>query len=117
MNAIDTFFDAWGEADADARAAAIAGATSETFSYADPRTPDAITGQDALIDYVGMFVAAAPGATARVVNLSTTLGVHRATIAFVMADGKEQLGQYMIELDAAGKITRFVGFAGLGAPE
>ena len=99
MQSIHDFFGAWGETDPRARADAIRAATSEPLSYADPRTPEVIASQEALIEYVGMFATAAPGAIAKVVNLSSTLDVHRATVAFVMADGMQQMGQYTIELD------------------
>ncbi len=34
-----------------------------------------------------------------------------------MADGAKQHGQYFVEVDDAGRITRMIGFVGLGAPE
>ncbi len=116
-DAIESFFAAWGEADAQTRSDALRAAVSPDFSYLDPRTPEPVTDFDALVGYVEMYTQYAPGATAKVVSLGNTAGTFRATVAFRMADGKEQLGQYFIEPDAEGRISRFVGFAGLGEPE
>ncbi|SFK82960.1 molecular chaperone GroEL [Shimia haliotis] len=116
-NAIDAFFAAWGEAVLDTRTDMLRGSLSSDVSYADPRTPDPITDTQALIDYVGMYSQYASGASAHVVASSDTAGTTRVTVAFRMADGNEQLGQYFIELDDQSRITRAVGFAGLGAPE
>ncbi|KPA21714.1 hypothetical protein shim_24210 [Shimia sp. SK013] len=116
-HAIASFFAAWGEADADTRSANLRQTLSSSISYADPRTPDPITDIQAVIDYVGMYSQFAPGATAEVVAQSETAAQHRATVAFRMADGTEQLGQYYIDLDDQSRISRAVGFAGIGAPE
>ncbi|MCP4822324.1 MAG: molecular chaperone GroEL [Shimia sp.] len=116
-HAIESFFAAWGEADADTRSGMLHKTLSSQISYADPRTPDPITESQALIDYVGMYSQFAPGATAQVVVTGETAGYTRATVAFRMADGAEQLGQYFIELDDQSRISRAIGFAGLGAPE
>lgn len=114
---VDRLFKAWGETDAQARAAALRDGLAPAFSYVDPRAPAPITDADAFVDYVAMFTEYAPGATARVVNWSECKGHYRATVKFVMPDGATQLGQYFIELDDAGRATRMIGFVGLGAPE
>lgn len=116
-HAIENFFTAWGETDATARAAALRAAVSPTLYYVDPRVSDPITTLDALIDYVAMYSQYAPGATAAVVDLSHTAGHARATVAFGMADGSQQLGQYFIELDDQSRATRMIGFVGLGEPQ
>ncbi len=116
-HAIESFFAAWGETDANTRKDALRAAVSPDFSYLDPRIDAPVTDFDALAGYVEMYAQYAPGATAAVVNLNDTAGVYRATVAFRMADGKEQLGQYFIEPDAEGRAQRLVGFAGLGEPE
>ncbi|MGR3714937.1 MAG: molecular chaperone GroEL [Shimia sp.] len=115
--AIDRFFAAWGEADADTRNKELRKTLSPQISYADPRTPDPITDTQSVLDYVGMYSQFAPGATASVVAQSDTAGHIRVTVAFRMADGSEQLGQYYIDLDDQSRITRAIGFAGIGAPE
>lgn len=119
-DAIDTFFNAWGmNSDAD-RAAAIASVYAAGGTYADPRSPEILTGADTIAGYVNMFSANAPGWTAKVVKSDEIAGVIRATVAFggKGPDGSEivQHGQYFADL-AAGKITRMVGFVGTGAPE
>lgn len=114
---VTAFFATWAEADADTRSATLAEVMAENFSYCDPNAPETISDLDALSSYIGMFTQYAPGATAQVVRTSETKGHHRVTVAFRMADGKEQLGQYFVELDADGRATRMVGFAGLGEPE
>lgn len=117
---IETFFDAWGMADDAARSDAISSVYAGDGTYVDPRAPDALTGPAAISEYVNMFSANAPGWTAKVVALDTTGTMSRATVAFggKGPDGSEmvQHGQYFIE-EQASKITRMIGFAGLGAPE
>lgn len=117
---ITTFFDAWGMADDAPRAEAIAAAFSKNGTYADPRAPEPLQGPEAIVGYVNMFSAGAPGWTAKVVNLSSTGSSHRATVAFggVGPDGKEmvQHGQYFADIEGD-KISLMVGFVGTGVPE
>jgi len=119
-DAISTFFDAWALTDAEARLAKITESCGANVQYADPRSPDTLTGIDAVNEYVGMFSANAPGWSAKVLSTDTTADLNRATVAFggMGPDGKEmvQHGQYFVELDE-GKIKRMVGFVGTGAPE
>ncbi len=119
-NSIETFFEAWGMADDVARAVAIASVYADDGTYADPRSPDVLTGPAAIAEYVNMFSENAPGWTAKVVKSDTVAGVIRATVAFggTGPDGNEmvQHGQYVADLDG-NKITRMVGFVGTGAPE
>ena len=116
--AIETFFVAWGETDAEKRAGMIAGAMGDGFTYADPRTPGPIHEIGALTDYVAMFSANAPGWQARAERIDTTAGHHRATVSFggMGPDGQEmrQVGQYFAETDETGRIVTLVGFVGLG---
>ena len=116
-HAIESFFAAWGETDANTRTDMMRAAVSPDFSYLDPRTPEPVTELDALAGYVEMYTQYAPGATAAVVSQSTTQGHHRATVEFRMADGTVQLGQYFIECDAEDRPARLIGFVGLGEPE
>ena len=117
---ISTFFDAWQIESADQRLEQISKAVNADIRYDDPRTPQTVTGIDALNDYVGMFSANAPGWTAKVVNTDITGDMTRATVAFggKGPDGKEmsQLGQYFVETDGD-LISRMVGFVGTGAQE
>ncbi|WP_204113551.1 molecular chaperone GroEL [Shimia biformata] len=113
---IENFFAAWGEPDAEARANAIRACLSGTFFYLDPRTETPMTKVDDLVAYVGMYTQYAPGATARVTDVTTTGDYHRATVAFEMADGQKQHGQYVIQLDGTGCLSHLVGFAGMGTP-
>lgn len=119
-DSITTFFDAWGMTDDGARADAIASSFAANGSYADPRSPEPLNGPAAIAEYVNMFSANAPGWTAKVVNVSTCAGSHRATIAFggMGPDGSEmvQHGQYFADMDGD-KIARMIGFVGTGAPE
>ncbi len=114
--AVQTFFAAWSVTDAQERRKMLAGILGPGASYADPRTPNAVSDLDALNDYIGMFVENAPGATAKVVKSDTILQSERATIAFEMANGMVQHGQYFVDFDGE-KITRMVGFVGTGTPE
>lgn len=114
---ISVFFDAWSIEDTGARLKKITGAVVENIQYNDPRTPETITGIDALSDYVGMFSANAPGWSARVVKSDMVGNMTRSTVAFAGTgpDGAEQvqLGQYFIE-EEDGLIVRMVGFVGTG---
>ncbi|MCO4846923.1 MAG: hypothetical protein KC448_02990 [Yoonia sp.] len=113
--AIEDFFAAWAVEDADKRADMIKGAVAEPVFYADPRTSDPVTSMDALLAYVGMFSQMAPGMAVAATNISTTLTFARATVQFGEGE-RSQTGQYMVDLDADGKITRCVGFIGMGEP-
>ncbi|MEO0829433.1 MAG: molecular chaperone GroEL [Pseudomonadota bacterium] len=114
---ISAFFEAWGEADAGARSAAIRAAVAPDIYYADPRSPEPITDVEALLGYVGMFSEMAPGATVQVVRSDEVQGAFRVAIAFGMADGNSQHGQYFVEVDGDGLVTKMVGFVGFGVPE
>lgn len=120
MAAIDTFFAAWGEADGSRRAAMIAEAMAESFTYSDPRSPGEITSLDGLTEYVAMFSANAPGWTAKVVSSDTVNATTRAVVAF---GGKGPDGSDMVQhgtyfaVDDGGKITLLAGFVGLGSAE
>ncbi|MGB3245797.1 MAG: molecular chaperone GroEL [Sulfitobacter sp.] len=113
---VETFFAAWSVTDAPDRLAMIAATLADAPTYTDPRTPDPLTSAKEVADYVGMFIAAAPGAVARVAKTDTLHGMTRATVEFRMADGKTQHGQYFIEY-ADDKIARMAGFVGTGAPQ
>lgn len=117
---ISAFFEAWQIEDASARLEKITGAVAKNIQYSDPRTPETITGIDALNDYVGMFSANAPGWSARVMKSDTNDSMTRSTVAFSGKgpDGAEQvqLGQYFVEKDG-GRISRMIGFAGTGEPQ
>jgi hypothetical protein len=114
---ISQFFTAWGESDADVRNAALSPTLASEIFYVDPRTEAPVTTADALKEYVGMYSQFAPGATAGVVSLSECQGFHRATVEFGMPDGNKQHGQYFVETNDAGQLTRLIGFVGMGAPE
>jgi len=115
-DALNAFFTAWALEDAEARNAQIDTALGDTILYADPRTEAPLTSGDAVKDYVGMFSKMAPGMPVSVANVSTTLAYARATVQFGAGD-QSQWGQYIADLDDTGKITRLVGFVGMGTPE
>lgn len=111
------FFAAWGEPDADGRAALVAAAVGESIYYADPHAPEPVTSADELASFIGMFTKnSPPGARAEVIEPVDSHHRHvRANIRFVMSEEMQMVGQYFADLDAAGKITRLVGFPGKGA--
>lgn len=117
---VDKFFAAWGMSEDTERASAIASVYAPDGTYADPRSPDILTGPAAIAGYVNMFSANAPGWTAKVVKSDTVANTERVTVAFGGAgpDGKDmvQHGQYFAET-ADDKITSMIGFVGTGAPE
>ncbi|MFK7963467.1 MAG: nuclear transport factor 2 family protein [Burkholderiaceae bacterium] len=116
-DAISTFFDAWRLESGEERLELIARAVTADVRYDDPRTPQTVSGIDALNEYVGMFSANAPGWSAKVLGSDTTAGMIRATVAFsgMGPDGDKmvQLGQYFVETDGD-LICRMVGFVGTG---
>lgn len=116
-DAIERFFSAWQLEDATARHTTISQAVTSAVQYDDPRTPATVNGIEALVEYVGMFSANAPGWKASVVKSDTTAGVTRVTVAFggMGPDGKEmtQLGQYFAEFEDD-LVARMVGFVGTG---
>ncbi len=114
--AINAFFTAWAIEDDTARDAQVRGSLGSTILYADPRTEAALTSADDVASYVGQFSKMAPGMPVSVAAISTTLGFARATVQFGAGD-HSQWGQYTADLDDAGKITRLIGFVGMGAPD
>ena len=113
---LDDFFAAWAVEDADARNAMVDGALGGSIMYVDPRTEAPITDVTALKEYVGMFSQMAPGMAVSVVHTSNVQNFARVAVQFGAGE-QSQLGQYTADLDDAGKITRLVGFVGLGTPE
>ena len=117
MTALDDFFGAWTEADAQAQADQIKGAMASDFHYADPRSDGKITDLDALTAYVAQFLPMCPpGAKVEVAQPVDESGGHfRATVNFIMSKDMVQVGQYFGKLDGDGKIARIFGFVGKGA--
>ena len=111
--AVEKFFSAWAEQDATIRDAQVDSTLGASIFYADPRTEAPLTDASALKEYVSMFSKMAPGMPVSVVSTSTTLNFVRATIRFGEGD-QSQSGQYVIDLDDAGQITRMIGFVGVG---
>ena len=110
--AVDKFFSAWAEQDATIRDAQVDSSLGAKIFYADPRTEAPLCDAAAVKEYVGMFSKMAPGMPVSVAGISTTLNFIRATVRFGDAE-QSQLGQYVIDLDDAGQITRMVGFVGV----
>jgi len=119
-DAVARFFAAWGTGDDAARLAEIEAVCDASAIYADPRTPEPLTGPAAIASYVGMFSANAPGWTAEVIKSDRQGDCTRATVAFggQGPDGSVMIqhGQYFAD-ETAGQITRLIGFVGTGAPE
>lgn len=110
---VNLFFSAWGESDADARGTALSAVLAQDVYYADPNTPDPLHGADAVIGYIAMFSANMPGGGAAVAALDEHNGHVRATVDFLKDGTAMMRGQYFADLEA-GKITRLVGFTGMG---
>ncbi|NVK24957.1 MAG: hypothetical protein HWE10_08515 [Gammaproteobacteria bacterium] len=119
-DAISTFFDAWQLENNKQRLDHITNSTTADICYSDPRTPEALSGINALNEYVGMFSNNAPGWSASVVKNNASNGMNLVTVAFSGngPDGKmqTQYGQYFIEMEGE-LIARMVGFVGTGEPE
>ena len=117
QTSLQDFFAAWTIDNADGRAAKIASAIGDNFRYVDPRTPEPITSVDAMSAYLADFINnCPPGAKVEVADpVDTHPGHARATIRFIMGPDMQMTGQYFADLDAAGKLTRLIGFVGKGA--
>ena len=119
-DSVSNFFDARAIQSADERRQVLVTAATDDIEYDDPRTPETVTGINALNDYTGMFTANAPGWSARVIGSGVTAGIARATVAFggPGPDGKEvtQIGQHFVEMKGD-LISRMVGFVGTGPAE
>ncbi len=109
-HSIETFFAAWADADN----AAVKAAVTDAVYYADPNTPEPVTGADDLAQYVAQFSQHMPGGGAQVVEISEHHGHARATVDFLKDGNPMMRGQYFADLDADGRITRLVGFTGMG---
>jgi len=111
------FFAAWTIADTDGRTAKVASAVSSDFSYSDPRTEQPITDVDVMSDYLSNFLKMCPpGAQVAISDPVDFNGISaRATVQFIMGPDMKQTGQYFADFDAAGKLSRLVGFVGKGA--
>ena len=116
MNAYNNFFTAWGEADQAKQAEVVAAAVTADMRYADPMTDAPLTGPDAVAGYISQFIQMVPGASATVVDCCERDGIARITVEFRMPDGAAKPGQYFGQTDDTGRITRLVGYAGLGVP-
>jgi hypothetical protein len=112
---IHTLFSAWGDPSPEARATATDAAIGPEFYYSDPNAPAPIHDRDDYLAYIQMFGDMAPGATAKVVDISEKHGHARATVDFVINEHMTQRGQYFVDLKD-GKIARIIGFAGMGEP-
>lgn len=112
---LNTFFSAWGDPSEQSRAAKTDAALATSFYYADPNAPAPITDRDAYLAYVKMYGDMMPDGSAEVVDMSTHNGHARATVAFCKDGVAMQHGQYFADI-VDGKITRLIGFAGMGAP-
>lgn len=116
-SAIETFFDAWGVADAATRSDMIAGTLAPGATYSDPRSGGRLTG-DAIAEYVSAFSANAPGWTAKVENVSDVNGYLRVRVAFggQGPDGSMmvQHGTYFAD-ESDGLLTMIAGFVGAEA--
>lgn len=112
---IHTLFSAWGDPSPESRAAKTDSAIEPGFYYSDPNAPAPIHSRDDYLTYIKTFGEMAPGAVANVVDISEKHGHARATVDFVINENMSQRGQYFIDLQD-GKITRIIGFAGMGEP-
>ena len=112
---IHTLFLAWGDPSPEARATATDAAIGPELYYSDPNPPAPIHSCDDYLTYIQMFGEMAPGAIAKVVDISEKNGHARATVDFIINETITQRGQYFVDLKD-GKIARIVGFSGMGEP-
>ncbi len=113
---LETFFSAWGDPSSDGRAVKTDAAIGPDFYYADPNAPEPLTGRDAYLAYLARFTEMMPGASAEVVAKSAHHGHARATVDFLKDGNRMMRGQYFADIEN-GRISRMVGFTGMGEPE
>ncbi|MEP5758025.1 MAG: nuclear transport factor 2 family protein [Litoreibacter sp.] len=113
---IHAFFSAWGDPSDESREEKTRAALASNFYYADPNAPEPITDFDTYLSYVKIYGDMMPEGTAEVVSVSEHNCHARATVAFCKAGVAMQHGQYFADI-VDGKITRLIGFAGLGEPK
>lgn len=113
----ETLFSAWGDPSPEERATKTDAVLGPDFYYADPNTAKVVVGRDRYLAYITQFAAMMPGATAKVVAVSEHNGFARATVDFLMENGTAMMrGQYFADIND-GKITRLIGFTGMGEPD
>lgn len=114
---LETLFSAWGDPTPEGRANKTDAALGPDFYYADPNTPEVVLGRDSYLAYITQFAAMMPGATAKVVAVSEHHGFARATVDFILKSGDTMMrGQYFADINN-GRITRLIGFTGMGEPD
>ena len=113
---LETLFSAWGDPSADGRADKTDAAIGSKFYYVDPNVPAPITGRDDYLAYIAKFGEMMPGASASVVAVSAHNDHARATVDFLKDGNRMMRGQYFADLDD-GRITRLIGFTGMGEPD
>jgi len=113
---LETLFSAWGDPSPEERAAKTDAVLGPNFIYADPNTPDPVTGRDAYLGYITQFGEMMPDASAKVVMVSEHHGYARATVDFIAGSNRMMRGQYFADIND-GQITRLVGFVGMGEPD
>ncbi len=111
---VDSFFSAWAEVNAEARAGILAKCLGADCVYADPNCPGPLIGPEAIGQMLGSFTAKMPGGSAWVVGEpSAHNGFSRVTVAFGK-DGVEMMrGQYFARRNGE-HLTMIVGFTGTG---
>lgn len=111
---LEDFFAAWGETDSKARAAILRRVCADSFYYADPNAPDPVTSVDGMNDYLAMFTSHMPGGSAKAAVINPCHSHARVTVDFEKDGAQMMRGQYFADLDGDGRITRMVGFPGMG---
>lgn len=112
---ITTFFSAWGDPDPASRASKTAASAAPSLYYNDPNAPAPIVGVDGYLAYIASFSEMAPGASAQVAHIDANDACARITVNFVFGPNMAKRGQYFAEI-ADDKITRIIGFTGMGEP-
>lgn len=111
-SALTTYAAAWGEAGVGGRRQLLQRVWSDKGTYTDPTVQ--LQGRDALVAHIGAFQEKLPGAR---IQITTKIDAHHNAFRFgwriVSASGTAlSEGMDYGEVDAAGRITRIVGFFG-----
>ena len=109
---VENYVAAWNEPDAAARMKLLEGCWAEDATYLDPNAD--LAGRSALAAHIAKMQAARPGAY---LEFMSGIDVHHNVVRFLwrLVRGDGSAGDVSIdfgEVDAAGKLTKIIGFFG-----
>ena len=105
-------FAAWGTLAEDDWRAHVDALTVETIYYSDPHSGP-VAGREPLKSVIAEFRQMMPGGSAAASKADGYAGHERAAVTFMKDGASFMTGQYVAELDSAGRLTRLIGFSSM----